>query len=634
MPVLDEAGLQRSSRTRCNASKDAHEKDHQSRISRRRPRHAASCPSTKASPKEMLPVVDKPLIQYAVEEAAAAGITDMIFITGRNKRAIEDHFDKAYELETELALRNKTALLEQVQAATPPRHQLHLHPPDRGAGPRPRRAVRRARRRRRAVRRAARRRPDRRERAGDEADGRRRRTRERVGDRRDGRAGGGHRQLRHRRDRREPAGERVGRITRIVEKPKPGHVAVDAGRRRPLRAVAAHLPPPAHDAGRRRRRDPAHRRHRTPAAGRARAGVRFDGRRYDCGSKLGYLEATVDFGFKHAEVGAASPGFSRSASCADRAACAADAGHDDAERASLHRRRRAGAQLRPRGGEVLRQPAGAVGRDPEARGGAGRAAVRARQERRSRSRRSASGSSSRRRRCWRRPRASARSRSRRPQPARRHAAARRHLHGRAVSAAGPDPGAARRWRRRCRSTSRRTSPRTSRRGLEAGPHRRRDHRAAVRAARRRDRVPVRGAVPGRRAAGPQVGEAQVGVARRARGRAHDPAQRRPLLSRPGARRVPRAEPRGRAGDAHQLARDGAQHGGVGTRRLGAAARRADAAGTTASSSCRCRSRSRCRRAASRSPTAGAFRGRRRSPPSATAVAACRSAGRRAPAKLA
>ena len=60
-------------------------------------------PVTKASPKEMLPIVDKPLIQFAVEEAAAAGITDMIFINGRNKRAIEDHFDKAYELETELA---------------------------------------------------------------------------------------------------------------------------------------------------------------------------------------------------------------------------------------------------------------------------------------------------------------------------------------------------------------------------------------------------------------------------------------------------------------------------------------------------------------------------------------------------
>jgi UTP--glucose-1-phosphate uridylyltransferase len=76
-------------------------------------------PATKASPKEMLPIVDKPLIQYAVEEAAAAGITDMIFITGRSKRAIEDHVDKAYELETELALRNKTELLDVAQAATP-----------------------------------------------------------------------------------------------------------------------------------------------------------------------------------------------------------------------------------------------------------------------------------------------------------------------------------------------------------------------------------------------------------------------------------------------------------------------------------------------------------------------------------
>src|SRR5437016_6825049 len=76
-------------------------------------------PVTKASPKEMMPVVDKPLIQYAVEEAAAAGITDMIFITGRNKRAIEDHFDKAYELETELAARHKTALRGTVQGSTP-----------------------------------------------------------------------------------------------------------------------------------------------------------------------------------------------------------------------------------------------------------------------------------------------------------------------------------------------------------------------------------------------------------------------------------------------------------------------------------------------------------------------------------
>lgn len=76
-------------------------------------------PVTKASPKEMLPIVDKPLIQYAVEEAAAAGITDLIFITGRNKRAIEDHFDKAYELETELELKGKRRLLDMVQTVLP-----------------------------------------------------------------------------------------------------------------------------------------------------------------------------------------------------------------------------------------------------------------------------------------------------------------------------------------------------------------------------------------------------------------------------------------------------------------------------------------------------------------------------------
>ncbi|MDC7716832.1 UTP--glucose-1-phosphate uridylyltransferase GalU [Vogesella sp. DC21W] len=76
-------------------------------------------PATKASPKEMLPVVDKPLIQYAVEEAVAAGITELIFITGRNKRSIEDHFDKAYELETELENRNKKKLLELVQDILP-----------------------------------------------------------------------------------------------------------------------------------------------------------------------------------------------------------------------------------------------------------------------------------------------------------------------------------------------------------------------------------------------------------------------------------------------------------------------------------------------------------------------------------
>jgi UTP--glucose-1-phosphate uridylyltransferase len=76
-------------------------------------------PATKASPKEMMPIVDKPLIQYAVEEAVAAGITHMIFVTGRSKRSIEDHFDKAYELETELERRGKTEMLEFVRNLLP-----------------------------------------------------------------------------------------------------------------------------------------------------------------------------------------------------------------------------------------------------------------------------------------------------------------------------------------------------------------------------------------------------------------------------------------------------------------------------------------------------------------------------------
>jgi UTP--glucose-1-phosphate uridylyltransferase len=76
-------------------------------------------PATKASPKEMLPIVDKPLIQYAVEEAIAANIDTMIFVTGRNKRAIPDHFDKSYELEKELEAKGKKAVLKMVQGILP-----------------------------------------------------------------------------------------------------------------------------------------------------------------------------------------------------------------------------------------------------------------------------------------------------------------------------------------------------------------------------------------------------------------------------------------------------------------------------------------------------------------------------------
>ena len=76
-------------------------------------------PATKAMPKEMLPVIDKPLIQYAVEEAVAAGITDLIFVTGRNKRAIEDHFDSAPEMEAELERKGKAELLAIVRGILP-----------------------------------------------------------------------------------------------------------------------------------------------------------------------------------------------------------------------------------------------------------------------------------------------------------------------------------------------------------------------------------------------------------------------------------------------------------------------------------------------------------------------------------
>jgi len=76
-------------------------------------------PATKAAPKEILPIVDKPIIQYAAEEAIAAGMPQLIFVTGRHKRAIEDHFDKAYELESELASKGKLELLASVRTVLP-----------------------------------------------------------------------------------------------------------------------------------------------------------------------------------------------------------------------------------------------------------------------------------------------------------------------------------------------------------------------------------------------------------------------------------------------------------------------------------------------------------------------------------
>ena len=259
-------------------------------------------PATKASPKEMLPVVDKPLIQYAVEEAVAAGITEMIFVTGRNKRAIEDHFDKAYELETELERKARTSCSHMVQLGAARGRELHLHPPGRAARPGPRGAVRAAGGRRRAVRGDPRRRPDRRAAAGDGAMARDLRARAALAARRAGGAARPDAELRHRHHR--PDAGRHGAHPQHRREAQAGGGAVEPRGDRPLRPHAAHLRSArAGDA-----RAPAA---RSSSPTRIAALLReervlacdFHGRRYDCGSKLGYLQATVEFGLRHPEIG-------------------------------------------------------------------------------------------------------------------------------------------------------------------------------------------------------------------------------------------------------------------------------------------------------------------------------------------
>jgi UTP--glucose-1-phosphate uridylyltransferase len=259
-------------------------------------------PVTKASPKEMLPVVDKPLIQFAVEEAAAAGITDMIFITGRNKRAIEDHFDKAYELETELANRNKKDLLEQVRSVTPPGinciyirqaealglgHAVLCAEPVVGHEPF---AVLLA---------------------DDLIDAEvpvMRQMCEVAGRERVATIG----VMKVAAEETSSYGivetsareGNVSRIGRMFEKPKPGTTSSTlavVGRYVLTPRIFHHLRTMPPGAGGEIQL--------TDAIARLLVDERvvayeFDGRRYDCGSKLGYLEATVDFGLKHTEVAA------------------------------------------------------------------------------------------------------------------------------------------------------------------------------------------------------------------------------------------------------------------------------------------------------------------------------------------
>jgi UTP--glucose-1-phosphate uridylyltransferase len=264
-------------------------------------------PATKANPKEMLPVVDKPLIQYAVEEAAAAGITDMIFITGRNKRAIEDHFDKAYELETQLVARNKTALLEAVQAATPRGinfiyirqtealglgHAVLCAEPVIDDEPF---AVFLADDLIDSTVPVMRQMTDIAEREHYSVIGVMPVSEEEVGS--------------YGVVETEAMVGRVSRVTRIVEKPKsgmtPSRLAV-VGRYILTPRIFHHLRAmPAGAGGEIQLTD-----------GIARLlddekvlAYQFEGRRYDCGNKLGYLEATVELGVKHPEIGASFANF-------------------------------------------------------------------------------------------------------------------------------------------------------------------------------------------------------------------------------------------------------------------------------------------------------------------------------------
>jgi len=259
-------------------------------------------PATKASPKEMMPVVDKPLIQYAVEEAVAAGLTEMIFITGRHKRAIEDHFDKAYEIESELASRGKRELLELVQGILPRNVScIYIRQPDQlGLGhavlcakpviyDEPFAVIL----------------------ADDLIDGEppvMKQMAEVFG--REGRSVLGVQEVA--RDQTASYGivktsridERLESVEAIVEKPRPEATPSN------LAVIGRYVLTP---------RIFAHLERATPGAGgeiQLTDGIasllqeervlayRFRGVRYDCGSKLGYLQATVALGRKHPEVGA------------------------------------------------------------------------------------------------------------------------------------------------------------------------------------------------------------------------------------------------------------------------------------------------------------------------------------------
>jgi UTP--glucose-1-phosphate uridylyltransferase len=259
-------------------------------------------PATKASPKEMLPVVDKPLIQYAVEEVVAAGITDLIFVTGRSKRAIEDHFDKSYELEEQLKLKHNNKMLELLQNLLPKNvNCIYIRQAEAlGLG----HAVLCAR-------------PVLEDEpfavilADDLLDGKPPVMRQMVDTYDYYRCSVLGVQDVPRDETRSygivasrPVAERVDQISAIVEKPDPENAPST------LAVVGRYILTP---------RIFHHLEKVRPGAGgeiQLTDGIasllaeeqvlayRYDGVRYDCGSKLGYLEATVAFGLRHPEIGA------------------------------------------------------------------------------------------------------------------------------------------------------------------------------------------------------------------------------------------------------------------------------------------------------------------------------------------
>lgn len=258
-------------------------------------------PATKASPKEMLPVVDRPLIQYAVEEAVAAGIRQIVFVTGRGKRAIEDHFDRAFEMEVQLRAQGKTRMLELLAEAVPEDLScIYVRQPEMlglghavlcaqpAVGDQPFAVIL----------------------ADDLIDARPPVLQQmvRVWERSACSVVGVQRiapaeSLSYGVVAAERDAERIWRMTGIVEKPSPDKAPSNLG------VVGRYvLDPRIFEHLRRIRPGAGGELQLTDAIASLLAeqpvmAYEFDGVRYDCGSKLGYLKANVAFGARHPEVG-------------------------------------------------------------------------------------------------------------------------------------------------------------------------------------------------------------------------------------------------------------------------------------------------------------------------------------------